>query len=171
MPADRHLNDFARFPVLWLAASLAASATKPVTRQMLLRLMAQPGLKDAPANWADAIRAALDQKDDALVRAAIAAARSLAQVKNNPPSFTEPLQKLARDTARSDDLRLDALAALPRGLPSVEPEQLTFLVANLDPAKSVAARGAAAGVLVKAKLAEDQLLTLADALKAAGLSE
>ncbi len=154
-----------------LAESLAANSTTPVACQMLLRLMAQPGLKDAPANWADAIRAALDQKDDALVRAAIAAARSLAQVKNNPPSFTEPLQKLARDTARSDDLRLDALAALPRGLPSVEPEQLTFLVAILDPAKSVAARGAAAGVLVKAKLAEEQLLTLADALKAAGPME
>lgn len=154
-----------------LAESLAASSTPPVTRLMLLRLMAQPGLKDTPAGWADAIRHALVQTDDAMVRAAIAAARSLAQVKNHPPSFTEPLQTLARDTARSDDLRLDALAALPRGLPSVEAEQLTFLVANLDPAKSVAARGAAAGVLVKAKLAEEQLLTLTDALKTAGPME
>lgn len=151
--------------------SLNASGLPTATRQLLLRLMAQPGLKDAPAGWADAIRAVLEQKDDTLVRTAIPAARALAQAKNNPPSFTEPLQRIARDTARPDDLRLDALAALPRGLSSVEPALMTFLCANIDPTKSVAMRGAAAGVLAKAKLTEAQLITLAGTLTVAGPME
>lgn len=153
------------------AESLGAPATSSVTRQMLLRLMGRPGGKEVPAGWAEAVRTALDQKDDALVLTAIGAARSLAQVKNNPPSFAEPLQKIARDAARPDELRLDALAALPRGLPAVEPELMTFLLANVDPARSVAARGAAAGVLAKARLTEQQLGALADALKLAGPME
>ena len=151
--------------------SLNAASTSMATRQMLLRLMAQPGMKDAPQGWAEALRALLDQKDDGLVRAAIPAARALGQAKNNPPNFTESLQKIARDTKRPDDLRLEALAALPRGLAAVEPELLSFLLANVDPTKSVAARAAAAGVLVKAKLKEEQMLALADALKTAGPME
>lgn len=151
--------------------SLSVPATSVATRQMLLRLMAQPGLKDAPAGWPDAVRTALDQKDDKLVRAAIPVARALAQVKNNPPTFAERLQQIARDNTRPDDLRLDALAAVPHGLRVVEPELMTFLCANVDPAKTVAMRGAAAGVLVKAKLSEEQLVTLAGTLTMAGPME
>jgi putative heme-binding domain-containing protein len=95
----------------------------------------------------------------------------LAQVKNNAPSFAERLQKFASDTSRPDDLRLEALAAIPRGLRSVEPELLNFLCTNLVPAKSVVMRSAAAGTLVKAKLNDDQLLTLADTLKGLGPME
>ena len=67
-----------------------------------------------------------------------------------------------------DDLRLDALAALPHGLQSVEPDLQSFLCANLDPAKSVAARSAAVSVLAKAKLSEEQLLTLSETIKTTG---
>jgi len=147
------------------------NSSELTTRQMLLRVMAQLGLKEAPNGWPDAVRTILDEKDDALVRAAIATARSLSLVKTNPPTFAERLQKLARETSRPDDLRLDALAALPRGLKSVEPDLFEFLCANVDPAKSVAMRGAAAGVLAKAKLSDEQLLAMADTLKTTGPME
>lgn len=151
--------------------SLGAPATTPTTRLMLLRLMAQPGLKEAPPGWVDAVRTALDQKDETVVRAAIPVARAMAQVKNNPPSFADRLQKIARDTTRPDDLRLDALAALPRGLRTVEPDLMLFLTANVVPEKSVAMRSAAAGALAKAKLSDEQLLALTDTLKIAGPME
>ena len=146
------------------SASLAA-------RQMLLRVMAAPGLKEAPKGWADAVRVALDDKDEKIVRSAIGAARALALVKSNAPNFAERLQKIARDTSRPDDLRLDALAALPRGLRSVEPDLFGFLSANVNPAKSVAMRSAASGVLAKANLNDDQLLSLADTLKSTSSME
>ncbi|MSU56699.1 MAG: c-type cytochrome [Pedosphaera sp.] len=154
-----------------LVEALKNSSSPLVMRQMLLRVLAQPGLKEAPKGWPDAVRAALDAKDDALVRTAIPTAHALALVKTNAPTFAERLQKIARDTSRPDDLRLDALAALPRGLREVEPDLMSFLVANVAPAKSVAMRGAAAGALAKAKLSDEQLLTLADTLKAIGPME
>src|SRR5437867_4318650 len=70
--------------------------------------------------------------------------------------------------AQSADRRLEALAALSNGLHSVEPDLLNFLSANVDPAKPVMTRSAAANVLAKAKLKDEQLLTLADTIKTAG---
>jgi putative membrane-bound dehydrogenase-like protein len=151
-----------------MAEILNAASTPSTTRQLLLGAMAQGGSKETPQSWPDAVRAALDQKDQALVRAAIGAARTLGQAKTNAPSFAERLQSIARDTAWPDDLRLEALAAMPQGLRTVEPDLLSFLCANVDPAKSVAVRSAAASVLARAKLSEPQLLALADNLKSIG---
>src|SRR5262249_9113107 len=54
------------------------------------------------------------------------------------------------------------------GLPEVSPALLAFLRAQLDPERSVAARGAAADVLSKARLAPEQLETLTDDIRTAG---
>jgi putative membrane-bound dehydrogenase-like protein len=151
-----------------MAEILSATSTQSVTRQMLLRAMAQGGLKETPKAWPETIRSALDQKDEALIRAAIDAARNLGQVRTNAPSFAEQLQRIARDTSRPDDLRLEALAALPRGLKAVGPDLFGFLCANLDPSKTVVMRSAAAGVLAKAKLNDEELLALADTLTTTG---
>jgi len=151
-----------------LTDTLTAGSSPAAMRQVVLLAMAQAGLQEVPKPWPDAVRAALDQKDDAVIRAAVAAARALGQIKNDPPNFSESLQRIARDTSRPDDLRLDALAALPRGLQSVEPDLLGFLLTHLDPTRPVPVRGAAAGVLARAKLSDEQLLTLADAIKATG---
>jgi putative membrane-bound dehydrogenase-like protein len=167
---ERQLANLAANEVIQklMADTLNASSTSSSVRQLLLRAMARVELKRTPKFWPDAVGTALDEKDDALVRVAIATARSLGQIKTNTPNFAERLQGIARDTSRPDDLRLDALAALPRGLASVEPDLLSFLFTNLDPAKSVAMRSAAVGALAKAKLSEEQLLTLADTLKNTG---
>lgn len=151
-----------------MAEVVNAASTSPATRQLLLRAMAQGGLQEAPRGWADAVRLSLDQKDEASVRAAISAARTLGLVKSNAPSFSDQLLRLARDPSRPEDLRLDAMAALPQGLQAVEPELLKFLGANLDPVKPVPMRSAAVSVLAKAKLNDDQLLALADQLKTTG---
>ncbi|HEX5219166.1 MAG TPA: PVC-type heme-binding CxxCH protein [Verrucomicrobiae bacterium] len=151
-----------------IANSLTDSATSLSTRKLLLQAMAQADLKTTPQGWPDAVRAALDEKDEALVRAAIATARTLGQVKMNAPNFAEQLRRVARDMACPDDLRLEALAALPRGLQSVEPDLLSFLCANIDPSKSVAMRSPAASILARAKLSDAELLQLADTLKTIG---
>jgi putative heme-binding domain-containing protein len=51
---------------------------------------------------------------------------------------------------------------------SVEAGLLSFLCANLDPAKPVAVRNSAASILAKAKLGDDQLVALAEAIRTTG---
>jgi putative heme-binding domain-containing protein len=78
------------------------------------------------------------------------------------------LNRIAHDTTRPDDLRLEALAALPRGFSAIDSALTGFLSANLDPTKSVPMRSAAVGALTRLKLSDDQLLALVDTLKTTG---
>jgi putative heme-binding domain-containing protein len=78
------------------------------------------------------------------------------------------LEKVGRDTAVAAGTRLDALAALPAGLASVDPELFSFLRSNAEASQPVNIRGAAAAVIGRARLQPDQLLILADSLKAFG---
>jgi putative membrane-bound dehydrogenase-like protein len=151
-----------------IAESLHAVVTPTAMRQLLLRVMAHSGLQVTPPGWAEAVRAALDQTDEAIIRPAIITARTLGQIKANAPGFVAQLHRLARDGTRPDDLRLDALAALPRNFGPIEPDLLDFLGANLDPSQSVARRSAAVSALTKLKLNDEQLLLLAQKLETIG---
>src|SRR5437763_3452 len=83
------------------------------------------------------------------------------------PVFSEPRLAIARNESYTADLRIDALAALPNGLRTVEPSMFNFLQANVDSSKPVLLRGAAASVLASAKLQQEQLLALAETAKTA----
>ena len=76
--------------------------------------------------------------------------------------------RIARNEAHPAELRLEALAALPNGLRSIEPVLLNFICANVEPSKPVMTRNAAANVLARARLRDDQLLALADTIKIVG---
>ena len=65
-------------------------------------------------------------------------------------------------------MRLDALAAVPGGLATVDRELFDLLRTGLEPAQPVSIRVAAAAVLEKARLTREQLLTLADLLERTG---
>jgi len=130
--------------------------------------MAASGLKQIPKSWTEAVRAALLDTDQAVARAAITAARALAQTKNNPPNFSESLAKLGSDSSKPTEVRLDALAAAPAGVHSVNSDLFQFLCASIDPAKQVLERSAASTTLAKAKLSDEQLLALTDTIRSAG---
>src|SRR5262249_47204597 len=68
-------------------------------------------------------------------------------------------------------VRLTALAAVPGGLERVDAAAFAFLRTHLGADQPVPVRSAAADVLSHAKLSGEQLLALADALKAAGPME
>jgi len=103
-----------------------------------------------------------------LVPGAVAAARTLAQVKKDPPNFSELLVAIAKNESNPTDLRLDALAALPKGANSVDPALFDFLRANVDSSKPVAIRVAASGTLSRAQLSDEQLINLSDTTEKAG---
>jgi putative heme-binding domain-containing protein len=151
-----------------MADVLSEVGTANSIRQTVLNAMVAANLKAVPAGWVQPVRMSLESKNTDLVQSAVAAARVLAQVKSNAPDFSRALLGIGRDEARTAELRLEALAALPGGVKSVEPGLLSFLCANLSPTQSVAVRSAAASVLAKAKLGDDQLLTLAETIKTTG---
>jgi putative heme-binding domain-containing protein len=148
-----------------IGSMLNDTGTPVATRQVLLASMAAASLKDPPDQWGRAVASCLAQTDEALLHSAVQTARALSQAKTNAPHFSEALMRIAREQAHLDDLRLEALAALPSGLRTADADTFSFLCANVDPAKPAMTRSLAASVLARAKLRDQQLLALADTLK------
>jgi putative membrane-bound dehydrogenase-like protein len=151
-----------------VASALETTGSHPGKRQMLLQAMAEAELKRIPPEWTSAVKSCLAETDPEVLRSAVATARALSQIKTNAPNFFEDLSRIANNENHPADLRLEALAALPNGLRSVEPDTFAFVCANVDSAKPVMMRSAASGVLAKSKLNEEQLVALADTIKSAG---
>jgi hypothetical protein len=151
---QRQLSQFARNPAIQelLGSMLADPATASVIRQLILHSIAQTSLKEVPVAWKNALKQALGDGDEATLQAAIAAVHAFPAAKTNATDFSEQLLSVARDAARPANLRLDALAALPSGLPSVEPDLFDFLRASLDPTLPPMVRTTVAGILGRANL-------------------
>ena len=151
-----------------LAKTLSEGAVGKDGRLAALRAMAQAGLKETPAAWLTALSPMLAADDSAVVRQAVATARTFPVPKAGHGELSAALLGAARDSKASPDARLEALAAVPGGLSSLEPELFDFICANLDPARPVNTRSAAATVLARARLNAAQLSTLTESLKNVG---
>jgi putative membrane-bound dehydrogenase-like protein len=170
---ERQLARFARSPGIQelLVGVLGDAATPPAARLLAARAMAQSGLNELPAAWWTALKTALTDRDAELARAAVAVLRALPVPKPRQPELAAVLSALGGEADRPVELRLEALAAMPGGLAAVEPPVFALLLAELDPARPVARRSAAAKVLARARLTEAQWLALADALRTVGPME
>ncbi|PYM09889.1 MAG: dehydrogenase, partial [Verrucomicrobia bacterium] len=148
------------------------------TRIAALNAIADTGLKQPPAIWKQALLSALETTESqpsssagthpidaetGPLKAAVRAARNF----NGDASIQSVLLALARKAELPAELRLDALAGLPGGA-ALGAAEFGFLRANLDPAKPVMMRESSASALARAKLDSEQLLALADSVKAAG---
>ena len=166
----RQLLEFMPSPAIReLTASRLQDANTPAaTKKLLLECIAASSLKEPPPNWQEAVSLSLTQKDQTVLPAAVAAARTLAQSKNGAETFNAALLRIGETETLPSALRIQALAATSKGLTEVNPGLLSFLCANVDPEKPVGLRGDAASVLAKARLNDEQLLSLCDAIKTAG---
>ncbi len=106
----------------------------------------------------------------ALIDAALAAARSFATAKATNAEIAEALLKLGEAEDEEPAVRLEALAIVPH-VETVPPNVFRFLTNSVDGAKPWDIRKNAAVVLGRARLDDGQLLSLCDALGAAGPSE
>lgn len=130
---------------------------------IVLRAMATSGLKETPASWMQAVTDLLSDSNDALVRQAVATARTFPPKQDNK-ALLKALQDLGESSFELADVRLDALVAA--GSTSFVSRPLfDFLRINLAPTNPMLTRSAAAGVLAKAKLSSEQQLALADTMK------
>ena len=155
----------------FLGASLNGSTSKE-SQLIVLRAMAKAPLKEMPPAWAVGLATVVSSKDAELVQQAVSTARALpAPAKESGAGLSTSLLRVACEPAAPAEIRLDALAAVPGGLSSVQPDLFEFLLARVDAAQPPAVRGNAATVLARAKLSPDQLLALTDSLKTVGPME
>ncbi|HND52491.1 MAG TPA: HEAT repeat domain-containing protein, partial [Pirellulaceae bacterium] len=167
---QKQLATFAKHAAIQeLLANVAGDSGAPATgRAIALQAMRDAGLKEAPAAWWNAIGAAVSASEPEVVAQAVATARGLPAPKQPPGELLGALLSLGQDSGRSPQVRLDALAAIPGGVPQVSDATWTFLVGQLGSDVAVPLRMTSADVLSRARLATSQLLSLTDVVRAVG---
>jgi putative heme-binding domain-containing protein len=168
----RQLGRFARSATVqaFLAKRLGDPVASRHARQIVLRVMAQSGLRETPEAWVEQVTKLLMTDDLESVREAVGTARSF-RFKTPPEKLAAALAQLGKTETLPQPLRLQALASVPGGLKSPEPAVFEFLCSHLRPDQEVTVRTLAADVLSHAKLRPEQLLALVNQLKCAGPME
>lgn len=135
---------------------------------MVLDAVAASGLKEMPQSWVATLANKLEGEDGSLKGAAVMAVRAVPLPKTGTEFLVKALRQTASSTNVPTETRVAALAAIPAGAGSFEPEHITLLIDNLGEEASVSARSAAVEALLKAKLSVGQQAALADAIPRVG---
>jgi putative membrane-bound dehydrogenase-like protein len=154
-----------------LLATTVERAVSPEERVTAFRAMARTRAKELPSVWIAPLVRALDSRDADVTRQAVSVVRAAPPSKDAAADLLAALLRVARDTTMATGVRLDALAAVPGGLTRVDPLEFDLLRASLEPSQPASVRGAAAGVIARARLERNQLLMLAELLPKAGPME
>jgi len=152
-----------------LLATTAAASGSTESRLTALRAMAGSAVTEIPSVWIDGLAAVMSGGDADLIREAVAGLRALPDPEEaDAERLKEVLLAVGRDSTLDDELRVNALAAIPGELDGLEPELLTLLRTALGPEAAVNSRTGAAGVLGRSRLSNDQLLELTGSVRTAG---
>jgi putative membrane-bound dehydrogenase-like protein len=151
-----------------LSQQLSDPSTGRAAQRIVLQAMARANLKEAPSEWITVLTDVLGKGDTEMAAEAVATIRALRIPAGKRSKLDEALLTLGRNPRTPAALRVAALAAVPAGLPQVEPSLFDLLRSQLDPEQPVAVRAAAADVLARAKLTAEQLVALTESLKAIG---
>jgi len=142
--------------------------TPRAVKQVVLRAMADLKLRQTPETWVPGLVRAIEGDDLDVTRRAASLLRAMGVSRPSAPKIAKALLQVAgRDTTPAE-ARLEALAVVPGGLTEVDPPLFAFLVDQLKPEQSVAARSASAEVVARARLSLGQLSTLVESVKSAG---
>jgi putative membrane-bound dehydrogenase-like protein len=156
---------FAREPATQavIAEALEGDATATAIRIHLLEVMRSAAIPEWPESWVGAMHKALGDPDERVARQALSVVGSAGRSE-----FDAQLLELARDPARGEDLRVEALEALGARPRRVNPALVSFLVARLGPNEPPLRRMKAAVALGQARLDNTELLELAQTVGQAG---
>jgi putative heme-binding domain-containing protein len=171
---ERQLGRFSQAgPIQEILAARLRNASEPqAVRASCLHAMGQSELreKQVPPGWITALSSVLehDRSNDELISLAIATVRALPLKRDTAGELPARLLQIANDHGKPSELRLNALAAVPDGLATVDDRTFGFLISSIAVDQTVTTRTTAADVLARAKLSQEQLGHLADALRTAG---
>src|SRR5579864_8477178 len=135
---------------------LGDSAIGAKRELFLLDTIDRCSLKEFPASWTAQFGRLLDQADAGVRLRVVQLIRAL-QITG----LDDRLQKIASSETSPADLRTTAIAVLLHDHPALNDAALKFLLSRLSREHDAAARLAAAQAIGKAKLTDEQLLTLA----------
>ena len=161
------LAQFCRNPEIERHLALLAAEGPPESRLVALRVMALSQARELPRPWIGPLSQALAGGGE-VTRAAVAVARAVPPPADTAATLNEALLGVARNASHPIDLRLDALAGIAGGLPSVDPDLFELLCGALTPTAPATTRLTAAAVLEKARLDRGQLVRLTQYLKSSG---
>jgi putative membrane-bound dehydrogenase-like protein len=151
-----------------LADRLSAESASEAERRLVLATMAGAELEAAPQSWVDGIVKVLAAQNPALIADAVSALRRLPMPKEKAASVSAPLMRVAQRDDVPANVRVEALAAVPKESLALTPELFAFVASQVSPDQPVSVRVTAADVLGRARLTRQQLASLADAVKTAG---
>ncbi len=168
--AARQAATLARAPeIQQLFAEALMRAQSAGDQVALLEGMSAADLPGVPNPWCAAVERLLSRN----VIASEALDRALQLLRNRKISnphikpLAERLMQIAKSATFVDDLRLDALAAIPKGHLVLDETLLTFVVSMFDERMPARDRMQAADVLARADLNDEQCLLLAKTIKSA----
>ncbi|HLY12382.1 MAG TPA: PVC-type heme-binding CxxCH protein [Planctomycetota bacterium] len=146
-----------------MAQALREDKTSPSMRLLVLEAMARALPERYPPTWLGEARWALDDADERVVRQSVALIRAA-----SVGDFDDALLRIARDEARSVELRVESLhAAVPR-LAKLDGAQFRFLIGCMEKDKAPLLRLSAAEAMGKSPLDDAQLNQLTPILAGAG---
>jgi putative heme-binding domain-containing protein len=150
-----------------LVASLLRADSTPVeTRVLLLDAIVQAPVGRLPAIWIAELRWCLENKDQRVVRQAMAILRA-----SGTSECDDVLLRFAAESTRPVDARIDALAAITRRQKQLDSDLFDALLVWSHRDQPGIRRLSAAGALGQATLTEPQLEALAKAIATAGALE
>ncbi len=145
-----------------------ASDNEFTVRLMVLNGMQLSGLKQMPESWLASLTNMLAGDDGTLKTHAITVVRALPLPKTGTEELAKALRKLALHPETRPETRVDAIAALPLGAGTLEPELFSRLIGSLGEEASVNTRSAAVEALLKTQLTVEQQAALADVIPRVG---
>jgi putative membrane-bound dehydrogenase-like protein len=168
---EERLAQFAANPAV--QETLAEAVARPASSQARLSALAAMSLavssgtstgsgtrlKELPASWTRAIAEMLPSADGDAARHALRIVRMVPVASIAVDDLRQACLRVAHDAARSVDVRLEALNAVPAGT-AVDAASFDLLRTSLLPASSSSARVAAASAIERATLDRTQALQL-----------
>ncbi|MBI3858003.1 MAG: HEAT repeat domain-containing protein [Planctomycetes bacterium] len=146
-----------------MAQTLREDKASDTTRLLILEAMARALPERYPSTWLAEARWALEGRDERVVRQAIAVIRAAACA-----DFDEAVLRLARDEARSPELRVEAIGTAAPRQAKMDAGLFRFLLACMDKDKAPLLRLSAAEAVGKSPLDDAQLNQLAGQVGSAG---
>ena len=172
-PADREdlqtkLVQFGENPAIQELLGALADTPAKEERLVALRAMSKTRAKEMPPAWQSPLVRALTVEDTDVVRQAVGVARAVPVSGKGAIDVATALLHIAANRGAPLDLRLEALAAVPGGVTSVDAATFDVLRTGLEPGQPVAVRVTAAGVIAKARLDREQMSSLISTIESAG---
>jgi putative heme-binding domain-containing protein len=143
-----------------LAKSLANDRLPIQAKQLVLRVMANCELQELPSVWATPLTNLLVQDDSPLAADVVAVLRNIPAPERGADPLVNELIRIAGDSDRTDELRLQSLWAVRERAGETGAGQFEFVARQVDGSLPVNTRATAVEILATAQLSSEQLTRL-----------